>query len=61
MFAIGHLLSLEELRVAAVVTPSDIADAKRVSSARAPQMQPAFDAELIDPELDPGPIPDSGP
>jgi hypothetical protein len=42
----------------AEVTPSDVADAKRASSLRAPQMRPAFDAQLIDEEEDPGPIPD---
>lgn len=40
------------------VTESDIADAKTVTAQWAPAMRPAFDAELIDEDEDPGPIPD---
>lgn len=61
MFRSGHIPSLEDLQRLAVVTPSDVADAKRVNAARAPQMRPAFDAELIDQDNDPGPIPDPDP
>lgn len=58
MLHLGTVLSRDELLRTATITQSDIADAKRVSAARAPQMRPAFNAELIDPEEDPGPLPD---
>jgi hypothetical protein len=57
-FRLGSLQSGDEMIRSAEVTPSDVADAKRASSLRAPQMRPAFDAQLIDEEEDPGPIPD---
>lgn len=41
------------------VTPSDIVRAKQVGNRDAPLLRPAFDAELIDPDEDPGPIPDA--
>jgi hypothetical protein len=57
-FRSGHIPSQDELLRSADVTPSDIADAKRINAQRAPNMRPAFDATLIDEDEDPGPIPD---
>lgn len=59
LFRSGFIPSRDELLRSAEITPSDIRDAKRACNVRAPQMRPAFDAELIDPDEDPGPIPDS--
>jgi hypothetical protein len=59
-FRLGHIPTQDELLSSADVTAGDIADARRVSAQRAPQMRPAFEAELIDESEDPGPIPDAG-
>jgi hypothetical protein len=61
MIRVDRVPSREELLLAATVTEADIADAKRISTLRAPTMYPAFYAELIDPENDPGPIADADP
>lgn len=57
-FRSGHIPSQDELLRSAAVTPSDIVDARRINNTRAPTMLPAFNAQLIDEEDDPGPIPD---
>lgn len=61
MIRVDATPSREELLLTASVTARDIADAKRVSVLRAPQMAPAFYAEEIEPANDPGPIADPDP
>lgn len=57
----GYIPTPEELDRLAEITLSDIADARASCNARVPSMRPAWNADLVEPENDPGPIPDPSP
>ncbi len=55
----GNPLSGEELAAEADPTIMDVRLAKRRANGDLPRLRGAFNAELIDPRLDPGPTPDA--